>query len=88
MAEIKFTNALNRFFPDLKTISLSADSIEELLQKLNSIHPGLSDYIINDRGQIREHVNLYVDQEIIKELKDQKLNAKSQVHILQAISGG
>jgi len=90
MAEIKFTSALNRFFPDLKPITLQADNVEELFRQLNTVYPGVNHYILNDLGEIREHVNLYIDNELVIDLKAEKpkLNHDSQVHIVQALSGG
>lgn len=90
MATIKFTYALKRFYPELAPTELAADTVQTAVLSLDQIYPGISDYLIDERGQLRKHVNIFVDGELIQDrntLLDQ-LQETSEVYIMQALSGG
>ncbi|MFT6827480.1 MAG: molybdopterin converting factor small subunit [Roseivirga sp.] len=90
MAKISFTSALKTFFPDLRDEQLTVDNLEDLIDQLDSHYQGIRGYLVNDQGQVREHVKFYVDNEPIEfnEAKDLSLADSKQIHIMQAISGG
>ena len=90
MAKIKFTSALKHFFPTLSDHDISVASVEEALQAIEKIYPGMLNYIVNEDGSLRKHVNIFVKGELIKDritLKD-KLNPQDELLIFQALSGG
>lgn len=90
MPTIKFTNALQRFFPTLSTTEIAADDLSEILEKLEKQHPGLRNYIVDERGSLRKHVNIFIDGDLIHDrdnLSD-PFTARSEIYIMQALSGG
>jgi hypothetical protein len=90
MPTVKFTYALKRFYPDLKDTPVSVTSLPEILQSIDGTYPGIQGYIVDERGALRKHVNIFVDGELIKdreELSD-TLSESSEVYIMQALSGG
>lgn len=90
MPNVKFTAALERFFPNLKEEKVKGDNVAEVLNQLEIEYPGISDYIINEQGALRKHVNIFVEGALIKDkatLKD-SLTENSEVLIFQALSGG
>ena len=90
MAIVRFTSALNRFYPNLGPTEVSAGSVAEVLKELNAKYDGLRDYLIEENGALRKHVNVFVKGQMIKdriELSD-SVGPDDEVHIIQALSGG
>lgn len=90
MAKVKLTSALKRFFPTLAEVSVKASNIYDVLVALEQKYPGISGYLVDDDGRLRQHVNIFVKGELIKDrdtLTD-SLNDQDEVLIFQALSGG
>lgn len=90
MARIKFTSNLNRFFPSLGTLDLKANDVRSIIEQLDEHHEGLSSYLVDERGALRKHVHIYINEQLIEDrqhLSDQ-VTEESQIYIMQAISGG
>ncbi len=90
MARVTFTNHLKRFFPNLADVSVEGATIAEIVAALEELHPGLTDYIVDERGSLRKHVNIFVGDTLIRDrsaLTD-AVTSGDNVFILQALSGG
>lgn len=90
MAKIKFTAALKRFFPDLEEIEVNGNTVREVLQQTEIKYPGISEYLLDERGAVRKHMNIFVKGELIEDrqtLQD-KLGEEDEILIFQALSGG
>ena len=90
MAKIKFTSALTRFFPALTEMDIQADTVKEALLNVEKNCPGILTYLMEDNGQLRKHVNIFLGDELIKDratLKD-RITAQDELLIFQALSGG
>jgi sulfur-carrier protein len=86
------TQHLYRFFPQLKdrTINVPAGSVAEALVAINEIAPGFIDYVLDERGSLRRHVSLSVNNTaVIDKLKlSDHIPDDGTVYIFQALSGG
>jgi molybdopterin synthase sulfur carrier subunit len=90
MATVHFTRHLVRFFPELRNTEIHACSAAELVRELDHLHPGLADYLVDERGALRKHVNIFIGGEPVRDrdrLTD-PIRPSDQVHVLQALSGG
>lgn len=60
------------------------------LRALYALHPGLRDRIQNERGEVRQHVNVFVDSDNIRDLAGLAtvLPPHAELHIFPAVSGG
>jgi molybdopterin converting factor small subunit len=90
MATINFTQALKRFYPQLKPLEIAAENVNEVIEGIEKQFPGIENYLIDDQRALRKHVNIFVDGSLIKDreqLTDQ-LTSDSEVYIMQALSGG
>ena len=92
MPTVKMTQHLYRFFPALenRTITVQAGSVAEILRAVNEIAPGFTDYVLDERGVLRRHVNLCVNDTILidrKALSD-RVPDDGTIYIFQALSGG
>ena len=90
MAIVKFTRALKRFYPSLDTVELEAGDVKTVVDDINIQYEGLKDYIVDEQGILRKHVNIFVDGEMIqdREQLSDRLSPNSEVYIMQALSGG
>lgn len=86
MLKIHFTSALKRFYPDLKTISVEASDIPSALDQCEAHYPGIKSFLLEDDGQLRKHVNVFVGEELASLESDVK--PQDKIYIFQALSGG
>ena len=64
-------------------------TIADALDVLWRQHIALRDRILNEQGEIRQHVNIFVGSNDVKRLKGLQTAVKtSDIHIFNAISGG
>jgi hypothetical protein len=92
MPNVKMTHHLYRFFPNLENqkITVPAGSVAEILYAVNEIAPGFTDYVLDEHGALRRHVNLSINNAMVidkKTLSDQ-VPEDGTVYIFQALSGG
>ena len=90
MATVKFTSNLKRFYPDLKPIEVNGKTVAEALEEIESNFSGLKDYIVDENGSLRKHVNIFIGNNLVKDrerLKD-SLNEGDEMYVMQALSGG
>ena len=67
---------------DLATVGETLDSLWE-------VYPALRDRILNEQGEIRQHVNIFVGSDDVKRLKGLDTALMSnELHIFNAVSGG
>ncbi len=90
MPKVSFTSALNRFFPDLKPEVVEARNIAELLDLLETRYPGIKDYLINEDGSLRKHINIFIGEKLLsdREQLSDEISEQDEVLIFQALSGG
>lgn len=72
-------------------INLSGDyaTVGDALDSLWKHHIALRDRVLNEQGEIRQHVNIFVGTEDVKRLKGLQTSIKTNdLHIFNAVSGG
>ena len=90
MPRVKFTSHLRRFFPDLVETEVEGETVAAVIAALDERFPGLAAYLVDEHGALRQHVNIFVDQTLVRDrqrLQDPVVEA-DQVFIFQALSGG
>lgn len=62
----------------------------EVLSAINEIAPGFTDYVLDERGALRRHVNLSInDAVVVDKIKlSDRVPADGTVYIFQSLSGG
>lgn len=92
MPSVQMTSHLYRFFPMLKErrIEVPAGSVAEVLRAVDEIAPGFIDYVLDDRGALRRHVNLSIDEALLVDRKglSDRVGPDATVYLFQALSGG
>lgn len=92
MPTVVMTSHLYRFFPALEQqeIQVPPGSVAEVLSAVDQIANGFSDYVLDERGALRRHVNISVNDTLVvdrKTLSDQ-VPETGTLYIFQALSGG
>ena len=67
MPRVQFTRRLQRFFPQLEAAEVPAGTVRELVAAVDQQFPGLTAYIVDDRGALRKHVNIFVGSDLIRD---------------------
>ena len=89
MARIEFTQQLRRF-TDTPVIESGAATLRAGLEAAFAVNPRLRGYVLDDQGHLRANVVVFIDGRRTTDrvsLND-SLGHDSQVHVLQALSGG
>lgn len=89
MAQIAFTPNLKRHV-ECPTAEIQADSLADLLENYFQSWPEVRGWVLDDQNAVRRHVKILIDGRNIDDRKDlsDRLESESQVHVLQALSGG
>jgi sulfur-carrier protein len=67
-------------------LTIEGASVGELLQALEQEHSGLEGWILDERGVLRRHINVFVNGEPAE--PETTVDEKDKLEILPAISGG
>ena len=72
------------------TVEVEAKDIQTMLGALEKSFPGIQERLVDEKGEVRRFVNIYVGGEDIRFLQNQKtpLKAGDEVSIVPAIAGG
>ena len=71
-------------------LDCSPATVGEALNELWRLHIGLRDRVLNEQGHVRQHVNVFLNDENIrrKEVLNTVLAESNEVTILPSVSGG
>jgi molybdopterin converting factor small subunit len=86
MANVRLRAPLKELAGGSSDLRVDARTVGELMQALEREHPALAGWILDERGLIRRHVNVYVNGRNGRE--DTPLSPDDRVHVLPAITGG
>jgi hypothetical protein len=89
---VELTRHLYRFFPHLegKEIEVEASTAAGVVRALEELAPGFSFYVCDERGSLRRHVNMFIEENAVTDRRalSDAVEPGSRVFILQALSGG
>ncbi|HCV26393.1 MAG: MoaD/ThiS family protein [Candidatus Latescibacterota bacterium] len=87
---VNIPTPLRKLTGNAAEVEVEAASVGELVENLEAAHEGIKEKLLDDAGEIRRYVNLYVNDEDIRFLdgKETALNAGDSVTIVPAIAGG
>lgn len=92
MVTINIAGFLTDFTNGQSEIPLDSSpaNVCEALNQLWNVHVGLRDRVVNEQGELRQHVNVFVNGENVrrKELLNTVLAEGSEITILPSVSGG
>ncbi len=89
MPQLKFTQHIQRHL-DAPPMDVSGSTVREALEHAFREQPRLRTYVLDDQGQLRKHVVIFVDGQLIQDrggLSD-TVGQASELLVMQALSGG
>ena len=86
MPRVVFTSHLQRFV-ECPEHEVGGDSVRTALDEVFAGNPRLREYILDDQDRLRKHVIVFIDGRRTRELSD-AVSTSSEIHVLQALSGG
>jgi molybdopterin converting factor small subunit len=90
MATVIIPTPLRKFTNNTARLHITADNIEGTFQELTLNFPELKKHLFDDKGQIRTFVNIFVGNDDIRDLQQEKTAVKTDtvISIVPAIAGG
>jgi molybdopterin converting factor small subunit len=86
MAVVRLRGPLKRLAGDRAEHAVEGATVVELLQAIERAHPATDGWILDERGLIRGHINVFVNGEPCDGAT--AVDAGDRVDVLPAISGG
>lgn len=62
-------------------------TVRQVVQSLDRKYPGLAFRIVDEVGQLRRHIRIFVDGQADDDL-ERAVEPQSEIHIVAALSGG
>ena len=84
---VRIPTPLRSYTNDEKNVDADGATIAEVLSDLDRRYPGIRFRVVDEQGQLRKHVNLFVDGERVRDLSTD-LDGVAELTIMQALSGG
>jgi len=86
MAVVRLRAPLSELAGGRRELLLEGTTVAEVLRSLEREHPDVAGWILDERGRIREHINVFVNREYGRE--ETAVGPDDRLHVLPAISGG
>ena len=86
MAGVNLPTFLAEHAAGERRVEVGGATILEVLRGLETRHPALRGWILDERGHLRQHVNLFVERDRVS--IDRSVDDDDEIFVLQAISGG
>lgn len=86
MAHVRLRGPLKQLAGDRAEHAIDGGSVGELLVALERSHPAAKGWILDERGVLRRHINVFVNGELGSQ--ETPVGADDQIEVLPAISGG
>jgi molybdopterin synthase sulfur carrier subunit len=90
MAHFRIPGPLRRLSNGEITVEVGANDLGSAIDALDALYPGFKDRLLDDRGELRQFVNVYLNDEDVRlGLGLQaKVHDKDEISIVPAVAGG
>jgi sulfur-carrier protein len=90
MASVHLPAALKDYAAGQRRLQVAGGTVADVLATVGKAHPGVGQRVLDDRGTLRPHVNVFVNGESIRYLDGlaTPVGERDEVWILPAVSGG
>jgi len=88
--QVRIPNPLKKLAGGQDVVKAKGSTVGEVLQWLTEAYPGLRDRLRDEQGEVRRFINIYVNEEDIRFIKNLETTLKDgdQLSIVPAIAGG
>ena len=90
MAKVRIPTPLRSFTQGRDEVAITGQTIGDVLKNLEKEFQGIGDKILDEKGNIRRFINVFVGENDVRHLKGLQTEVKSDevVSIFPAIAGG
>jgi molybdopterin synthase sulfur carrier subunit len=90
MAHFRIPGPLRRLSNGEITVEVGANDLGSAIDALDARYPGFKDRLLDDRGELRQFVNVYLNDEDVRlgSGLQAKVNDKDEISIVPAVAGG
>ena len=90
MATVVIPTPLRKFTNNTAKLEVNANTVEETVNELTLNFPDLKKHLLDEKGQIRSFINIFVGDSDIRDLQQEKTLVKNDtlISIVPAIAGG
>jgi molybdopterin converting factor small subunit len=90
MVTLRIPTPLRPYASGQSEIMLDSPTVGEALDDLTSLHPALRKHLFNENGELRTFVNLFVNDEDVRQLQGPQTQLKpgDRLMIIPSIAGG
>lgn len=90
MPAIRIPTPLRSYTSGQAEVSVSGHNVAQAMDSLVALHPALRPHLYNTSGQLRPFVNLFLNEENIKELQglETPLQEGDKLLLIPSIAGG
>ena len=87
---VRIPGPLRRLTNGESQIDVEASNLKETIDALETLYPGMRERLLEDSGEIRYFVNVYLNGEDVRFLKglDTATETGDEVSIVPAVAGG
>ncbi len=88
--QVRIPTPLRKLTHDVELVEVSPGTIAGAIAELQNQFPGIADRLIDEKGEVRRFVNIYLNEEDIRFLNNQATVIKDgdEISIIPAIAGG
>ena len=89
-ATVKIPTPLRKLTNNETSVDAVGKTIEQIVESLDSIYPGMRKRLIDDNGDLRHFVNIYLNGEDIRYIDGLKstVSDNDELSIVPAVAGG
>jgi molybdopterin synthase sulfur carrier subunit len=84
---VRIPTPLRSYTAQQTTVEAQGATVAELLADLDRQFPGIRFRMVDEQGQLRTHMKVFVNQDATRDLTT-SVNGTDEVTIMQALSGG
>lgn len=90
MATVIIPTPLRKFTNNTARLNVNATTVQEVLQELQNTYPDLKKHLLDETGNLRSFINIFVGDEDIRNLQQENTSVKENevISIVPAIAGG
>lgn len=88
--KVRIPTPLRKLTNNEELVEVEAGSVAAAIERLQTQFPGIRERLLDETGAVRRFVNVYVNEEDIRFLKNQETPLKDgdEISIIPAIAGG
>jgi len=88
--KVRIPTPLRKLTNNEEVVEVTAATVGDAISELQTRFPGIKERLVDEKGEVRRFVNVYVNEEDIRFLQNQTTPLKEgdEISIIPAIAGG